>query len=71
MPRVFDSANNPIDFCLKHMPPEEVAKRRYGNVGNGPDGRGNCFGHDCEHPDYGGDNYRCHSCKKVLTSEDN
>ena len=74
MPRVYDSASNPLDFCKGHMPHEEVAERRYGNVaktGQGPDGRGNCFGYDAEHPDYGGEDYNCRTCKKRLTSEDN
>ena len=74
MPRIYDSASNPLDFCKSHMPHEEIAERRYGNVaktGNGPDGRGNCFGYDSEHPDYDGENYRCLSCKKKLTSDDN
>jgi hypothetical protein len=32
MPRIYDSANDPLDFCLRHFPSEEVAERRYGNV---------------------------------------
>jgi hypothetical protein len=74
MPRIYDSASNPLDFCLPHMPQEQIAERRYGNVaktGQGPDGRGNCFGYDSEHPDYDGEDYRCTSCKKKLTSDDN
>lgn len=74
MPRIYDSASNPLDFCSSHMPLEQIAERRYGNVaktGNGPDGRGNCFGYDAEHPDYDGEDYKCTSCKKRLTSDDN
>ena len=74
MPRIYDSANDPLDFCVRHFPSNEVAERRYANVrvtGQGPDGRGNCYARDAEHPDYGGDEYRCHTCKKHLTEEDN
>ena len=74
MPRVYDSSSDPLDFCTAHFPHEQVAEKRYGNVavtGKVPDGRGNCFGYDAEHPDYDGDDYRCHTCKKTLTSDDN
>lgn len=54
------------------MPTEEHAKLKYGNIGDGPDGRGNCFVHDeWEHPDYDDTDYRCHKCNKKLTSKDN
>lgn len=74
MPRIYDSASNPLDFCKRHMPTEGTAEKKYGDVtktGEGPDDRGNCFGYDSEHPDYGGENYRCKTCRKRLTSEDN
>jgi hypothetical protein len=75
MPRIYDSASNPLDFCSNHMPLEQVAEQRYGNVaktGQGPDGRGNCFGYDAEHPPYeDGVIYKCKSCRKQLTEEDN
>jgi hypothetical protein len=74
MPRVYDSGNDALDFCLRHFPNDEIAERRYGNVaktGVGPDGRGNCYARDAEHPDYGGEDYRCHTCKKHLTEDDN
>jgi hypothetical protein len=74
VPRIYDSGNDPLDFCLRHFPNDEIAERRYANVsktGSGPDGRGNCYARDAEHPDYDGEEYRCHTCKKPLTSSDN
>ena len=72
MPRIYDGANNPLDFCREHFPDEATARRRYG-AGTGPDNRGNCFGWDAEHPDYDGEDYTCDhkGCRKLLTSEDN
>ncbi len=68
MPRIYDSASEPVDFCKKHFPTtEEKAFAKFGNVGDGPDGRGNCFGYDDPHPDYTDDMYKCHTCKKKLT----
>lgn len=76
MPRINTSASDPIDFCKRHMPSEHRAEVFFGNIrkfGEGPDGRGNCFGYDDEHPDYEDSEhvYRCHVCKKRLTAEDN
>lgn len=71
MPRVYTSANDPIDFCVKHFPATDDAKERFGNVGDGPDGRGNCFDYDADHPDYDGEDYKCHDCGKPLTGADN
>lgn len=73
MPRVYDSSSDPIDFCRKHFPSEETAWTKYGNVGDGPDGRGNCFGHDAAHPGYDEDPgfYRCVTCNRILTDRDN
>jgi len=72
VPRVYDSQSNPIDFCKRHFPSEKTALAKFGNLGDGPDGRGNCFGYECEHPDYTDDPdmYRCHTCKKNLTAND-
>lgn len=44
---------------------------RYGDVGDGPDGRGNCFAYDADHPDYAETDYTCHKCDKILTERDN
>ena len=73
MPRIYDSASNPVDFCKRCFPKtEEAALARFGNVGDGPDGRGNCFGYDDEHPPYAEQNpaYRCHTCRAKLTEKD-
>ncbi len=70
MPRIYDSANNPIDFCRDCFPDEASAEEEFGNVGDGPDGRGNCFGYDDMHPDYDECDYTCHECGKLLTNED-
>jgi len=67
MPRIYTSASNPIDFCSRHFPNQLNALKKYGNVGDGPDGRGNCFGYDAEHPPYDGEGYRCHTCNCVLS----
>jgi hypothetical protein len=32
MPRIYDSASDPLDFCTAHFPHEQVAEKRYGNV---------------------------------------
>jgi len=71
MPRICDSASNPIDFCKACLPDCETAEEEFGNKGDGPDGRGNCFEYDTDHPDYDGEGYTCESCNKLLTSRDN
>lgn len=71
MSRVYTSTNDPMDFCRKCFPAEEAAKKMYGDLGDGPDGRGNCFGWDAEHPDYQGEDYRCVICGTRLRSRDN
>lgn len=73
MPRLYTSASDPLDFCKRCFPKsEDAARKRFGNVGDGPDGRGNCFGYDADHPDYldDPDMYKCHTCRKVLTDND-
>lgn len=73
MPRIYDSASDPIDFCKRHFPGLALATERYGNVaktGNGPDGRGNCFDHNAEHPPYEGEDYKCETCRCTLTEKD-
>ncbi len=71
MPRIYTSCNDPLDFCMKCFPSEAKALERYGNVGDGPDGRGNCFDWDADHPDYEFSGYKCKSCRKLLTEADN
>jgi len=69
MPRIYSTASNPYDFCKAHMPPTEEAARAMPllNDGDGPDGRGDCFGYDAEHPEYDGEAYTCTTCGKPLT----
>jgi hypothetical protein len=74
MPRIYDSASNPIDFCKRCFPAESTAEKKYGNVavtGEGPDGRGNCYGYDEDHPPYEDCDYNCEKCGKLLTANDN
>ncbi|MGJ4945149.1 hypothetical protein ACQR1W_31630 [Bradyrhizobium sp. HKCCYLS1011] len=68
--RIYTSCSDPIDFCKRCAPDEDEAQERYGNLGDGPDGRGNCFGYDDDHPPYGGENYTCAECGEELTDED-
>lgn len=70
MPRIYTSASDPIDFCKQCFPDEDEATKKYGNVGDGPDGRGNCFEHKADHPDYAGEDYQCEDCGKQLKSRD-
>lgn len=71
MPRVYTSASDPMDFCRKCFPSEPLARARYGDIGSGPDDRGNCYGHNAEHPPYEGEGYTCERCNKMLTEQDN
>jgi hypothetical protein len=71
MPRISTSASDPLDFCTQCMPSERIARRDFGDIGDGPDGRGNCFDHGTEHPDYGGEEYTCEKCHAILTDDDN
>lgn len=73
MPRIYTSQSDPLDFCRRCFPSEESAKKRYANLGDGPDGRSNCFGYEAEHPDYDDEVIYCqnHRCRKLLTWEDN
>ncbi len=66
MPRVIDSASGPNDFCRKHMPTEKKARIQFGNKGEGPDERGNCFEYNADHPSYEGEGYTCEKCGKPL-----
>jgi hypothetical protein len=70
--RVRTSTSDPLDFCLRCAPSPTTAVKRYGHLGDGPDGRGNCFTYDDDHPTYGvgDDEYRCKRCDKRLTDRD-
>jgi hypothetical protein len=70
MPRIYTSASDPIDFCRRHFPSEDAAYAQFGlaKCGEGPDGRGDCFGYDTGAPSYDDDDaYVCHVCGKKLT----
>ena len=69
--RIYTSTNDPLDFCVRCFPKtEEAAWELYAGLGDGPDGRGNCFAYDADHPAYDCDEYRCCECKKILGNED-
>jgi len=68
--RIYTSDNDPLDFCQKCAPTEVEAIKKFGNMGDGPDGRGNCFAYDAEHPPYGDDDYYCNSCGRILEEGD-
>lgn len=72
MPRIYTSASDPIDFCKKHFPSEADAEEEFGDVGDGPDDRGNCFAYEAEHPPYDDlvGEYTCEVCNCELTAED-
>lgn len=70
MPRVNDGYSDPHDFCARCFPSEPLAQRRFG-AGEGPDGRGNCFGYDDDHPPYEDTDYLCERCGRELTEKDN
>jgi len=73
MPRIYDSESNPVDYCKPCFPKTEAeAFKKHGHEGDGPDGRGNCFGYDADHPDYedGFMDYRCHTCRRKLKARD-
>lgn len=75
MPRIYDRASSPIDLCRscfkKKYPTEEQARKEFGGGEDGPDGRGDCFSYNEEHPDYQGEGYECWECRKTLTDFDN
>ena len=74
MPRICDSASNPLDFCNRCFPGEKTAERKYGNVaitGEGPDDRGNCYSYNDDHPPYEDTDYCCDTCGNNLDENDN
>ena len=71
--RIYTSKSEALDFCKSCFPKDEdTAFDLYGNIGDGPYDRGNCFGYDEEHPDYESLDtpYECESCGNTLTKED-
>lgn len=75
MPRITASDADCYDFCItcweNLYPTEEQAREVFAEMGDGPDGRGNCFGYDDEHPDYGDTDCCCDACDRRLTDRDN
>lgn len=73
MPRIYDSTSNPLDFCQRcWVKDEKRAYERYsGPDKEGPDGRGDCWCYEADHPPYEYDDYRCHKCNRTLTEKDN
>lgn len=71
MPRINNSLSDPLDFCKACFPAPEDAEVLYANLGDGPDGRGNCYSYNDEHPDYGMDEYFCENCSLPLFATDN
>ena len=71
MPRIYASDGDPIDLHAECFPDEDEAWERFGDVGDGPDGRGNCFAYEAEHPPYEYEDYNCYQCGLPLTEEDN
>lgn len=72
MPRIYTSTSDPLDFCQRCFPKsEDKAFLRYGDIGDGPDGRGNCFSYDDDHPPYEDEDYRCVTCNRLLREKDN
>lgn len=69
--RVCDSRSIPHDYCRTCAPSEEDAFEMWGNVGDGPDDRGDCFAYDPDHPPYDdGEDYYCADCGELLTEDD-
>ena len=70
--RIYTSESNPVDLCMDCAPDEKTAEEKFGNLGDGPDDRGNCFGYDEERPPYDENPdyiYTCEDCGVVLTEE--
>lgn len=75
MPRIYTSYNDPLDFCIDcwryKVRTEERARSAYHGGGEGPDGRGDCWGYNEDHPPYEDCDYECEICRKQLGEEDN
>ena len=70
--RIYTSESDALDFCRACFPSEEEALEEFGNLGDGPDDRGNCFGYDeWDHPPYEETDYKCHACGDNLEEADN
>jgi hypothetical protein len=73
MPRIYASNADPLDFCKRCFPHnDKLAYLLYGLpvYGEGPDGRGDCFSYDDDHPGYEDTDYTCFKCGVELTARD-
>ena len=72
MPRIYTSASDPVDFCRHCFPHLEEAQEDYGleAEGEGPDGRGDCFDYEADHPPYADEGYSCEVCGAELWERD-
>ena len=70
MPRIYTSQSDPLDFCRYCFPSEVVARQRFATLGDGPDGRGNCFEYNADHPGYEDTDYTCEGCGRELGDAD-
>ena len=71
--RICTSDNSVMDFCDLCRIEEDAAFDLYGYNGDDPDGRGNCFAYDAEHPPYEDDGcsvYKCYCCGSRLYDSD-
>lgn len=70
--RIYTSQSIPLDFCNDCVPCPVTAREEYGNLGDGPDDRGNCYAYDETRPCYDDDPdwfYECEECGVALTEE--
>ncbi len=70
MPRVYASNSDPIDYCRTCFYALAYVLHGLHETGEGPDDRGDCFGYDCDHPEYEDTDYTCWNCGRHLTSRD-
>jgi hypothetical protein len=70
MPRIVASNAEPFDFCRCCFPDPGEAAREFSRREDGPDGRGNCYEYNAEHPPYETTDYTCEDCNSPLTDED-
>ena len=68
--RIYTTSSSPLDYCRLCAPADTPGTKLAHTDGPGPDGRGDCYGYDAEHPDYDGEFYRCHQCRRPLTQGD-
>ena len=72
MPRIYDSVDDPYDYCKKCFPSEAEAKKRHDKKGHiyGPLSAVINISYDAWHPSYDNEDCRCHDCEKPLDGSD-